>query len=105
MYARETASGIANLLKLVERVSAELGKSYQIEDSFNRRWWDNGEYGVYIRKGDHNLLWFGIWQAYWELLVEMRGLEPLTSCMRSYFSAGNSLKTCMVDKVTVSPSP
>jgi hypothetical protein len=66
MYTRETASGIANLLKLVERVAAEMEKSYQIEKSFNRRWWDNGEYGIYIREGDHNLFWFGIWQAYWE---------------------------------------
>ena len=66
MYARETASGMSNLLKLVERVSTELLKSYPIENSFNRRWWDNGEYGVYIRKGNHNLLWFGLWQAYWE---------------------------------------
>jgi len=66
MYAKETAKGIANLFKLLERVSVELEKSYQIEKSFNRRWWDNGEYGVYVREGDHNLLWFGIWQAYWE---------------------------------------
>jgi len=66
MYARETAIGMSNLLKLVEKVSAEMEKSYQIEKSFIRRWWDNGEYGIYIREGDHNLLWFGIWQAYWE---------------------------------------
>lgn len=66
MYDRETASGITNLLKLVERVSEELRKSHQVINSFNIRWWDNREYALYIRKGNRNILWFGVWQAYWK---------------------------------------
>lgn len=66
MYAKETATGISKLLKIVEKICTELEKNYHIDRSFNKRWWDKGEYGVCIKKGNHYLLWFGLWQAYWE---------------------------------------
>jgi hypothetical protein len=67
MYDKKNAGSIRKLLETIEEVIDALKeKGYEVENSFNRRWWQEGEYGCYIkRKGDY-ILFFGLWQGYWE---------------------------------------
>ncbi|MDD3579980.1 MAG: hypothetical protein PHW74_03035 [Desulfobacca sp.] len=66
MYKSETARGIKAILNLIKQVQSELEKTYQVNRSFNKEWWNNGEFGFYVQINNLNVLWFGLWQAYWE---------------------------------------
>ncbi|HLE24581.1 MAG TPA: hypothetical protein VI935_02900 [Thermodesulfobacteriota bacterium] len=67
MYDPNSAKGIEKLLKLIEEVLTGLEKKgYQVSHAFNRRWWDDGEYGGYVLFHGQEVLWFGLWQEYWE---------------------------------------
>jgi hypothetical protein len=67
MYDKNTAKAIGKLFKITDSILKELEqKGYQIEYSLNKKWWDNGEYGGYIKCENQYVLWFGIWQSYWE---------------------------------------
>jgi hypothetical protein len=72
MYDADTAKAIRKLMKVVEDVVNGLEqKGYKVEYSFNKKWWDDGEYGAYVKHGgDQYLLWFGLWQDYWEKMGE-----------------------------------
>ena len=67
MYNADTAKAIRKSIKVVEDVIAGMEqKGYKVEYSFNKKWWEDGEYGAYVKRGDQYLLWFGLWQDYWE---------------------------------------
>ena len=67
MYDSNSAKAIRKLLTLVEDVINGLDqKGFKVGHSFNKRWWKNGEFGCYIQCNEQNVLWFGLWQDYWE---------------------------------------
>lgn len=66
MYDANTAKAIRKLIKVVEDVISELEqKGYIVEYSLNKKWWE-GEYGGYVKYDNQYVLWFGLWQDYWE---------------------------------------
>ena len=67
MYDRNNAISIRKILQTVEDVTSTLKQNgHEIENSFNRLWWKSGEYGCYIKFKGNYLLFFGLWQDYWE---------------------------------------
>ena len=67
MYDKKNAVSIRKLLEIIEEVIDALKeKGYEVENSFKRRWWQEGEYGCYIKRKGKYILFFGLWQNYWE---------------------------------------
>jgi hypothetical protein len=68
MYDANTAKAIRKLLRVVEDVISGIEqKGYKVEHGFQKKWWEReGEYGGYVKCDDQNVLWFGLWQDYWE---------------------------------------
>ncbi|MDU9050135.1 MAG: hypothetical protein Q3M30_14910 [Candidatus Electrothrix sp. Rat3] len=67
MYDKKNAVSIRKLLETIEEVIDVLKeKGYEVKNSFSRRWWQDGEYGCYIKRKGNYILFFGLWQDYWE---------------------------------------
>ncbi len=69
MYNPNTAKSIGKIISVIEKVIKELeDKGYTVWRNFKKRWWDTeeGEYGGYFQSKDKDILWFGLWQHYWE---------------------------------------
>lgn len=65
MYNSEAAKAIHNLFELISKISSEFEEmEFNIGNSFNKKWWE-GEYGIYLKCKDENVLWFGIWFDFW----------------------------------------
>jgi hypothetical protein len=66
MYEAQTATAIRKLIQVIEDVCSGLElKNFTVARGFRRRWWED-EYGFDVKCGDKPILWFGIWQSYWE---------------------------------------
>ena len=67
IYSTDTAKAMKKLMSLMEQVLIGLKqKNFKVETSFNKKWWEDGEYSIYALRDNDCLLYFGLWQDFWE---------------------------------------
>lgn len=68
MFNTTAAASLSKIFMLVESIASEMERAgfKNIHREFQKRWWDKGEYGIYIKCQDENVLWFGVWMDLWK---------------------------------------
>jgi hypothetical protein len=69
MFNTTAATALSKVFTFVESVASEIeraGLSLKVVPEFQKRWWDDGEYGIYIKCEDNNVLFLGVWTQLWK---------------------------------------
>lgn len=67
MYNTTAANAICRLFQLVEIIASEIEKAgFKVERNFQKQWWNDGEYGMYVSLENQSVLWVGIWTDFWK---------------------------------------
>jgi hypothetical protein len=67
MFNATAAIAITKIFELVDAVASEIERAgFNVYREFQKRWWDDGEYGIYINCQDKEVLFLGVWTGYWK---------------------------------------
>lgn len=66
MFNATAASAVGKLFEFIEQIASEFERAgFTVYREFQKRWWA-GEYGIYLKCGNENVLFLGIWPAFWK---------------------------------------
>ena len=66
MFNTNAANAICKVFEFVEQIASEFERAeFTVARYFPRRWWAS-EHGLYIKCGNENVLWLGIWPGFWK---------------------------------------
>lgn len=67
MFSVTAASSTTKLFRLIDLIASEIERAgFNVHRSFQKRWWDDGEYGIYINCQDTEVLFLGLWTRFWQ---------------------------------------
>lgn len=66
MYDKNAATAICKMFEFVEQIASEFERAgFTVSRNFPRRWWTS-EHGLYIKCGNEDVLFLGIWSGFWK---------------------------------------